>query len=82
MDLLAEKGYDPQFGARPLKRAIQKYVEDVVAEQMISGQLQPGSILKLEADSEGQMQATVVDPTPAPRSSRKTKSAPPTEDQE
>jgi ATP-dependent Clp protease ATP-binding subunit ClpC len=82
LDLLAEKGYDPQFGARPLKRAIQKYVEDVVAEQMISGQLQPGSVLKLEADSEGQMQVTVVDPTPPPRPSRKSKSSPPTGEQE
>jgi ATP-dependent Clp protease ATP-binding subunit ClpC len=83
LDLLAEKGYDPQFGARPLKRAIQKYVEDVVAEQMISGQLQPGSVLKLEADSEGQqMQVTVVNPAPPPRPPRKSKSTPPTGEQE
>jgi ATP-dependent Clp protease ATP-binding subunit ClpC len=59
MDLLAEKGYDPQFGARPLKRAIQKYVEDVVAEQMIGGQLTEGSLLHLDVNDEGQMQVEV-----------------------
>jgi ATP-dependent Clp protease ATP-binding subunit ClpC len=82
LDLLAEKGYDPQFGARPLKRAIQKYVEDVVAEQMISGTLQAGSMLKLEADEQGEMKVTVLDPTPTPRPSRKSKSTPPSGDQE
>ncbi len=62
-DLLAEKGYDPQFGARPLKRAIQKYVEDVVAEQMISGQLTKGAFLNLDVNDEGQMQANVTQPS-------------------
>ncbi|MFM7497164.1 MAG: hypothetical protein ACKO17_03365, partial [Bacteroidota bacterium] len=66
----------------PLKRAIQKYVEDVVAEQMISGTLQAGSLLKLEADDQGQMKVTVVDPTPTTRPSRKSKTTPPTGDQE
>jgi len=60
MDLLAEKGYDPQFGARPLKRAIQKYVEDVVAEQMIGGHLTQGAVLNLDVNDEGQMQVEVT----------------------
>lgn len=63
MDLLAEKGYDPQFGARPLKRAIQKYVEDVVAEQMMSGQLTQGAVLNLDVNDEGQMQVQVSQPS-------------------
>ncbi|MFM8686887.1 MAG: ATP-dependent Clp protease ATP-binding subunit, partial [Bacteroidota bacterium] len=63
MDLLAEKGYDPQFGARPLKRAIQKYVEDVVAEQMMSGQLTQGAVLNLDVNEEGQMQVQVSQPS-------------------
>jgi ATP-dependent Clp protease ATP-binding subunit ClpC len=63
MDLLAEKGYDPQFGARPLKRAIQKYVEDVVAEQMMSGQLTHGAVLNLDVNDEGQMQVQVSQPS-------------------
>jgi ATP-dependent Clp protease ATP-binding subunit ClpC len=42
-DFLADKGYDPQFGARPLHRAIQKYLEDPLAEAMLAaGGVQPG----------------------------------------
>ena len=36
-DWLAEKGYDPAYGARPLKRVIQKYVQDPLAEQLLQG---------------------------------------------
>ena len=41
--LLCEQGYDPEYGARPLKRAIQRYIEDPLAEQIISGK-RPTSI--------------------------------------
>ena len=41
-DFLASKGYDPQFGARPLKRAIQTYVEDEICEQMLYGDINTG----------------------------------------
>ena len=41
-DFLASKGYDPQFGARPLKRAIQTYVEDEICEQMLYGDINAG----------------------------------------
>jgi ATP-dependent Clp protease ATP-binding subunit ClpC len=44
-DFLAEKGYDPQYGARPLNRAIQKYLEDQVAEEILKGEIQEGDIL-------------------------------------
>jgi len=44
-DFLAEKGYDPQYGARPLNRAIQKYLEDIVAEEILKGDLGEGSIM-------------------------------------
>jgi ATP-dependent Clp protease ATP-binding subunit ClpC len=37
-EFLAEKGYNPTFGARPLKRAIQKYLEDPLAEEILRGQ--------------------------------------------
>jgi ATP-dependent Clp protease ATP-binding subunit ClpC len=42
-DLLLEVGYDPTMGARPLRRAIQRQVEDVLAEQVLNGKLPPGS---------------------------------------
>ena len=44
-DFLADKGYDPQYGARPLNRAIQKYLEDAVAEEILKGEVQPGDII-------------------------------------
>jgi ATP-dependent Clp protease ATP-binding subunit ClpC len=44
-DFLSEKGYDQQYGARPLNRAIQKYLEDPVAEEILKGDLREGDIL-------------------------------------
>ena len=44
-DFLSEKGYDQQYGARPLNRAIQKYLEDPVAEEILKGDLKEGDIL-------------------------------------
>jgi len=49
-DFLAEKGYDPQYGARPLHRAIQKYMEDPLAEEILSGNPKPGDILFIDFD--------------------------------
>ncbi len=49
---VAEQGYDPQYGARPLKRAIQRYIEDPLAEAIISGKVKIGSTLILELDKE------------------------------
>jgi ATP-dependent Clp protease ATP-binding subunit ClpC len=50
-DYIVEKGWDPQFGARPLKRAIQKYVEDVLAEEMIKHKLSKNDIIHLDYDA-------------------------------
>jgi ATP-dependent Clp protease ATP-binding subunit ClpC len=50
-DFLAEKGYDHQFGARPLNRAIQKYLEDPVAEEILKGEVAEGGTIL--ADYEG-----------------------------
>jgi len=44
-DFLSEKGYDQQYGARPLNRAIQKYLEDPVAEEILKGDLREGDTL-------------------------------------
>ena len=51
-DFIAEKGYDPQFGARPLKRAIQKYLEDNMAEIIIKASVSPGDSIFVEFDKE------------------------------
>lgn len=47
---LADKGYDIQFGARPLKRAIQNYVEDEISEIILSGKVQKGNTLSFDVD--------------------------------
>jgi ATP-dependent Clp protease ATP-binding subunit ClpB len=47
--LLAEKGYDPAFGARPLKRAIQKMLQDPLAEKLLAGKIKDGVIVKVGA---------------------------------
>ena len=49
-DFIAEKGYDIQFGARPLKRAIQKYLEDALAEEIINAHLEEGDSIKVVLD--------------------------------
>lgn len=51
-DFLADKGYDVQFGARPLKRAIQNYVEDEIAELILSGGVKEGGTISFEIDKE------------------------------
>ncbi len=51
-DFIAEKGYDLQFGARPLKRAIQKYLEDAMAEVIIKSELQEGDTLLADYNPE------------------------------
>jgi ATP-dependent Clp protease ATP-binding subunit ClpC len=53
-DFIADKGWDDQFGARPLKRAIQKYVEDVLAEELIQHPMGPGSRVDIDLDDESQ----------------------------
>jgi ATP-dependent Clp protease ATP-binding subunit ClpC len=57
-DFLAEKGYDHQFGARPLNRAIQKYLEDPVAEEILKGEVEEGGTI--QADYEGTGDALTI----------------------
>tara|TARA_B100001750_G_scaffold91193_1_gene72045 strand:+ start:2296 stop:4839 length:2544 start_codon:yes stop_codon:yes gene_type:complete len=49
-DFLIDKGYDPKYGARPLDRAIQKYLEDVLAEEILSGELKKGDSIIADYD--------------------------------
>lgn len=51
---IADKGYDQQFGARPLHRAIQKYLEDPLAEEILSMQVKQGDVLIADLDKENQ----------------------------
>jgi len=49
-DYIADKGFDKQYGARPLNRAIQKYVEDALAEEIINSKIQEGDTITMDLD--------------------------------
>jgi ATP-dependent Clp protease ATP-binding subunit ClpC len=57
-DFIVEKGWDEQFGARPLKRAIQKYIEDSLAEEIIKSKLKEGDKIKVDY-KEGDEELTI-----------------------
>jgi ATP-dependent Clp protease ATP-binding subunit ClpC len=63
-DLLVEKGYDPAMGARPLRRAIQRYIEDPFADFVLGRQLEPGSTILVARLNDEEVDITVVPPTP------------------
>jgi len=58
-DFIVDKGYDEKFGARPLKRAIQKYIEDPLAEQIINTHLAEGDTIHLDIET-GKDELTLV----------------------
>jgi ATP-dependent Clp protease ATP-binding subunit ClpC len=51
-DFLVEKGYDPQYGARPMRRAVERFLEDPLAEEILRGSLQPGEPIRVTSDKE------------------------------
>src|SRR5471030_1433298 len=51
-DFLVEKGYDPQYGARPMRRAVERFLEDPLAEEILKGSLQPGEPIRVTSDKE------------------------------
>ncbi len=53
LDFLCEAGYDPDMGARPVKRAIQNYVENALAKELLSGKIAEGSTVNISAGSDG-----------------------------
>jgi ATP-dependent Clp protease ATP-binding subunit ClpA len=52
-DLLAEAGYDPAFGARPLKRTIRRLLEDPLARRVIAGEVLPEGGITVDVDGQG-----------------------------
>ena len=53
LDKLAEAGYDPVYGARPLKRAIQSQIENPLAQEVLKGSFAPGSVILVDANPAG-----------------------------
>ena len=52
-DFLIEKGYDPAYGARPMRRAVERYLEDPLAEEMLKGNVKAGDTALASANEEG-----------------------------
>ena len=64
-DYIADKGYDIQFGARPLKRAIQRYLEDELADIVLAGELETGDTILMDLNKEtSEIKARIVKPVP------------------
>jgi ATP-dependent Clp protease ATP-binding subunit ClpC len=73
IDYIASQGFDPQYGARPLKRSIQRYVEDVLTEEIIQSNPQKGSTLNLDYDSTEDLMIVSVPVEKKKKTSRKKK---------
>jgi ATP-dependent Clp protease ATP-binding subunit ClpC len=68
-DLLVEKGWDPAMGARPLRRAIQRYIEDPLADFVLRAELTPGATVMVEKapdEDDREVSLTVVEPKMVP----------------
>jgi ATP-dependent Clp protease ATP-binding subunit ClpB len=63
---LAEVGYDPVYGARPLKRTIQRQLQDPLAMRLIAGDFQPGDVIRAELKGDGLQFETAGEHQPEP----------------
>jgi ATP-dependent Clp protease ATP-binding subunit ClpC len=64
-DMLVEKGYDPAMGARPLRRAIQRLIEDPLADFVLGRSLEPGSTIVVKRRNEEEVDIEVIPPIDA-----------------
>jgi ATP-dependent Clp protease ATP-binding subunit ClpC len=67
-DYISDKGFDKQYGARPLKRAIQKYIEDALAEEIVNSKLEEGDSIEMDLDEKGD--SLTINITKASKSSK------------
>ncbi len=52
---MRKASFDKQYGARPLKRAIQKYIEDALAEEIVNSKLEEGDTIKMDLDEKSEL---------------------------
>ena len=69
-DFIADKGYDPEFGARPLARAIQKYLEDPLAEELIKNKFEEGSTINVSLTKAQEISIKVTKPRQQKKSAK------------
>jgi ATP-dependent Clp protease ATP-binding subunit ClpC len=62
-EFLIEKGYDPQYGARPMRRAVERFLEDPLAEELLRGNVKPGDKVEV-TDVDGKLSFQVPEPQP------------------
>ena len=66
-ELLVEQGYDPAMGARPLRRAIQRFIEDPLADFVLGAELLPGSTIRVDRKAgEDEIDITLIEPEEDP----------------
>jgi ATP-dependent Clp protease ATP-binding subunit ClpC len=65
-DLLSQRGYDPVLGARPLRRTIQREIEDSLSEKILFGELRPGQIVIVDVDDSGETAKFTFNGVPKP----------------
>ena len=69
---IADKGFDEKYGARPLNRAIQKYIEDPLAEEIIQKSIKEGDVIKLDYKTkEDEISVSVVSPKKKTKENKK-----------
>ncbi|MGZ6729177.1 MAG: NDP-hexose 4-ketoreductase, partial [Gaiellaceae bacterium] len=59
-ELLVDKGYDPTMGARPLRRAIQRFIEDPLADFVLGRSLEPGSTILIDRKNDDEVDITII----------------------
>src|SRR5262245_64811383 len=64
-EMVVDKGYDPAMGARPLRRAIQRLIEDPLADYVLGRNLEPGSTSVIARKNEEEVDISIVPPVPA-----------------
>jgi ATP-dependent Clp protease ATP-binding subunit ClpC len=62
-EFLIEKGYDPQYGARPMRRAVERFLEDPLAEELLRGTVKPGDKVEVMA-VDGKLSFQVLESQP------------------
>ena len=70
-DLLVEQGYDPNLGARPLRRAVQRFIEDPLSEELLLGRFSDGDTIVADLDPEGRIIFQTKTEPPAPKKKEK-----------
>ena len=78
-ELLATRGFDPVLGARPLRRTVQREIEDMLAEKMLYGEVGPGQIVLVDVEGEGPTATFTFEGRPRTPTSRRSKDLPPME---